>query len=216
MEIIYSAFGELEKSDTTEEVDKVLSKLDIPSKYHFDETIYPKLEFRITREELNRFVKWDSVKGSYEINLDSSNDPLARLLYAVLWKNRDLKKINHVIQGIMNSEDGDKDDGLVFYQFGKFLSSSTEPIIDQHVIRAFGIYKSRDNQKHLDYYVSLNTLSRTDKPIIASYKNWLENGLKQSLRQQNEYRYKVDKILYGLGKYAKDHHRQTKSSRSKA
>jgi len=216
MEIIYNTFRELENADTIKDLDEILGSLDIPSKYHFDETIYPKLEFKISRGELSRFVKFDPEAGSYEINLDSSNDPLARLFYAVLWKNRDLKKINHVIQGIMNSEDGDKDDGLVFYQFGKFLSSSTEPIIDQHVIRAFGIYKSLDNQKHLDYFVSLNTLSRSDKSIIAEYKNWLENGLKESLRQQHEYRYKVDKVLYGLGKYAKDHHRQTKSSRSKA
>jgi hypothetical protein len=193
-----------------------LGSLDILKKYQFDETIYPKLEFKISREELSRFVRYDPNEKIYEVMLNSNSDPLVRLLYAVLWKNRDVKKINHVIQGIMNAEDAEKDDGLVFYQFGKFLSSSTEPIIDQHVIRAFGIYKSRNNQKDLDYYVSLNTLSRRDKPIIGEYKKWLEKDLSESLRQQNEYRFKVDKILYGLGKYAKDQYRKTNNSRSKA
>jgi hypothetical protein len=52
------------------------------------------------------------------------------------WKNNDLKKLKHIIEGIKD-ENEYKKTGIVFYQFGKHLRNIGEPIIDQHVLRAF-------------------------------------------------------------------------------
>jgi hypothetical protein len=38
-----------------------------------------------------------------------------------------------------------KKNGLVFNQFGKHLADHKEPIIDQHVLRAFGIHLCKDS-----------------------------------------------------------------------
>jgi len=55
--------------------------------------------------------------------------------------------LKHIISGIKNtSEVGyKKNDGLVFYQFGKYLTKkNNEPIFDQHNFRAYAIYKERN------------------------------------------------------------------------
>ena len=60
----------------------------------------------------------------------------------------DLKKITHIIEGY-NFWRRWKGNGITFYQFGKYLSNKkAEPIIDQHIIRAFGIYEADDDEKN--------------------------------------------------------------------
>jgi hypothetical protein len=74
--------------------------------------------------------------------------PLTKLLYAVLWKNGDLAKVKHVVKGILDKRD-ESDNSIIFYQFGRHLSEKkSEPIVDQHVLRAFGIlslWKTKDS-----------------------------------------------------------------------
>src|SRR5690606_32497026 len=104
----------------------------------------------------------------------SSADPLAKLLYSVLWKNGDLLKVKHIIEGIVSEEIDDKENGLVFYQFGKYLAKMPgEPIIDQHVLRAFGAYKANGDKEKLKRLKRLSLITIKEKKLIYEYKSWL-------------------------------------------
>jgi hypothetical protein len=117
-------------------------------------------------------------------------------------------KIKHILEGVKNhgeSEITDKEDGLVFYQFGKYLSdkSSIEPIVDQHVIRAFKVYKSEDNQ--VDFFRRLQILKgRKNQNYILEYKKWLlQESNSSDLKNHEDYIYHIDQILFALGKTIK-------------
>lgn len=131
-------------------------------------------------------------------------DPLAKLLYATLWKNGDLPKIKHIVQGIIDcgEEDIGKEDGLVFYQFGKCLTGTDgEPIIDQHVIRAFAIHKHDESET--DKYRKFKSITKDSIGLIRAYKEWLRTEANQELRSQTDYAYYIDQLLFALGRMIK-------------
>ena len=126
-------------------------------------------------------------------------------MYSVLWKNRDLKKIKHIVQGILKHDEVvcSKEDGLVFYQFGKFLTKTGQPIIDQHVLRAFRIYQTKD-LKEVARWRKKDTLNKTDRSLIDDYKDWLKSDeITKDLRNQQDYSYHIDQLLFALGKTIK-------------
>ena len=128
------------------------------------------------------------------------------MLYSIVWKNGDLKKIKHIIKGIseVNDSSSEQDDALVFYQFGKYLTKNTgQPIIDQHVIRAFAVYKSTDYNR-VEELQRLETLKKTHKPLINDYINWLQGDeLSDEIKAISDYSYYIDKLLFATGKSIK-------------
>ncbi|MBK7341726.1 MAG: hypothetical protein IPJ06_00655 [Saprospiraceae bacterium] len=127
--------------------------------------------------------------------------PLERLLYSIIWKQGDLKKIHHIINGIRSNASEYSDcQGIVFQQFGSHLSNSQEePIIDQHVIRAFGV--AHVDLDEIQGLLKMSTFRKKDLPLIHQYSNWLRNlnvYIKES-NKQSVIRW-IDKILFSLGK----------------
>jgi hypothetical protein len=116
------------------------------------------------------------------------------------------KKIKHIIKGILGSENNsnDQDNALVFYQFGKYLTKIPgQPIIDQHVIRAYSIYCLTDSE-NVETLRKLETVDKTHKPIIKEYKNWLtSDNITIELKKEKEYTYHIDKLLFATGKTIK-------------
>ena len=170
---------------------------------------YPKIEFKITGEEIKTLLEQNFIDKN--LNFSSTitsklTDPLTKLLYAIAWKNGDLKKIKHIIKGVTDSEnkDSEQDDALVFYQFGKYLTKiSGQPIIDQHVIRAFAVYNETDNSQIKDLR-KIETLNKKHKVIINEYKKWLtSDNLTTELRSEIDYSYHIDKLLFATGKTIK-------------
>ena len=105
---------------------------------------------------MNKYLFFLVAKNFKEENWNLVFTIKYKLLYSIIWKNGDLLKVKHIIQGILESEienvdNNDKEfvekqDSLVFYQFGKYLTKkNNEPIIDQHVVRAFAV--SRNGRK---------------------------------------------------------------------
>jgi hypothetical protein len=174
------------------------------------ESKYPKITFSIDKKELEELSDF-SLKGDNIESLKNNiqNNTLAKLLYALVWKNGDLVKLKHIIKGIKNVDqvEDDKNDGLVFYQFGKYLTNqNNEPIVDQHVLRAFAISdrmrKSDRINSSISEWQKMETINKSNKFLIKDYKEWLKvlpinNGTAEN------YTNEIDKILFALGKTIK-------------
>ena len=93
---------------------------------------------------------------------------------------------------------------MVFYQFGRYLTKEDgEPIVDQHVLRAFGIFKAKGNRKEVDRLRKLSIVTKKDHKLIEDYRHWLRTALTPELRRVDNYAYHVDKVLFALGKAVK-------------
>ena len=177
---------------------------------------YPKINFEINYTEIKSLIEAKFIDDDLNFAADISSmikDPFTKLLYATLWKNGDLKKIKHIIKGIKDTEaeNSDQENALVFHQFGKYLTKKPgEPIIDQHVIRAFALYIKTDENDILKFR-KLQLLDKTCIPIINEYKKWLvSDELTEELKQEKDYTYFIDKLLFATGKTIKTH--KSKSS----
>lgn len=205
MEIITRTFEKLLTSKTVDEVELILDDLKVDMKYRMDDKVYPRLKFKITKQEIEE-LKEKGIITADNLLADLSNaDPLTKLLYSVSWKNGDLKKVKHIIEGIVSGQQGEKENGLVFYQFGKYLTKKPgEPIIDQHVLRAFGAYKANGDKEKLDRLKRLSLITKKEKELIDQYKLWLRTDLTKELRDNDNYSYHVDKVLFAVGKSIKE------------
>lgn len=203
-----NVFSRLESATSVEEVKKILDEVGVEEKYRMNQKRYPKLQITISEEELEKLRHQKIILDSGIVSGIDKQDALTRLLYAITWKNGDLKKLHHIISGIEARNDEERTSGFVFYQFGKHLRDKSEPIIDQHVIRAFGVYMaSKDKQvdkKEVVRLKKLSTIRRKDLRIITAYKSWLKNKLKSELKSNEDWRYQVDQVLFAVGKKLKN------------
>jgi len=204
MEKFLAVFFDLLQCKTTTQVDELLNKHKIDKQYHFSEKKYPKLHFKITQDEIMALVSTGKISSDYK-NINTEDfSPMEKLLYALIWKQGDINKIEHITRGIMSSSDEDVNDAIVFNQFGRHLSGDREePIVDQHVLRAYSVYKNHEDEKKVKHFRQLKKIAKKHSPLIQEYKSWLSIALTLELRQDPEYAYHVDKVLFSLGKYIK-------------
>lgn len=209
-EFTNQVFDLIKKSKTTEDIDNILDTLKIPIKNRMKSDAYPQIKFKLDKSDIDALINKDLIdKTTLTFKKDITEkltDPLTKLLYSTVWKNGDIKKIKHIIKGIkeVNDNSNEQDDALVFYQFGKYLTKTPgQPIIDQHVLRAFAIYKSTDDN-NIETLQKLETLKKTHKTLINDYINWLQSDeLKNELKAISEYTYFIDKLLFATGKTIK-------------
>jgi len=204
MEIVRRTFDKLRTSKTINEVERILDDLNIDKKYRMDDKIYPRLKFKITKQEIDELKDKGIITDSNLVADISNADALTKLLYSVSWKNGDLQKVKHIIEGIISGQEDKKESGLVFYQFGKYLTKRPgEPIIDQHVLRAFGIFRADGDKGKLEKLMRLSLITKKEKELIDQYKLWLRTDLTKELRDIDNYSYYVDKVLFAVGKSVK-------------
>jgi hypothetical protein len=205
MEIVRRTFEKLRTSRKVEDVERILDDLGIDKKYRMDNDSYPRLEFKITKEEIEELKKKEVISSDNLLADISNADTLTKLLYSISWKNGDLKKVKHIIDGITSGQQDEKESGLVFYQFGKYLTKKPgEPIIDQHVLRAFGIFKANGDKDKIEKLKRLSLITKKEKELIDQYKLWLRTELTKELRDNDNYSYHVDKVLFAVGKSVKE------------
>lgn len=201
LNFIEEFFERIQQAKCISEIEIIYNDPQIPLKNKMDDATYPKIEFSITQEDIQTLIDQGVLNGrdlSFEKNISLKlTDPLSKLLYATAWKNGDLKKISHIIKGIINVEEEDdrQEKALVFYQFGKYVTKrSGQPIIDQHVIRAFAIYQHKG--ENIDKWRKLYLLNKKHKEIINAYKKWLiSDSLTQELKREKDYTYYIDQLL---------------------
>ena len=209
-------FNSIKSATSNEHIDGLIAgELD---KNKMDSEAYPYLHFSLTSSEIQELFNSGLLNsdGNLTSNLSKRDDlnPLIKLLYSVLWKNGDLKKIRHIVEGVQQTDErtSNKEDGLVFYQFGKFLTKTGQPIIDQHVLRAFAVYRATDPQE-IERLRWKRTLDKNDRPLIEDYKNWLKSDeLTAELRNNHEYSYHIDQLLFALGKTIKLTRKKTRGN----
>lgn len=211
VKLVNETFLKIKNAESVKDLQDIISNEIVLKNNRMNESIYPNFEINLSPKEIMN-LKSDGIlteKGILANNLSSMElSPLEKLLYSILWKNGDLKKEMHIVEGVESSvnEGGlhDRQKGLVFFQFGKHLANKSEPIIDQHVIRSFAIFKNSLKDSVISNYRSMGSLTKTHSQIINDYKNWLvSQELTEKLRGTNSYTFFIDKILFSLGKSVK-------------
>lgn len=204
MEKVIEVFDVLLNCRTVEEVEKLLANPNWDKRFLFSEDKYPRIQFSITPDEIYELIKSGRLDDKNAIEGNCKFTPMEKLLYALIWKNGDLKKMKHIVSGILSTSEDLPDNGIVFHQYGRFLSGkSGEPIIDQHVMRAFAVYFYREDPKAVKRYLKMELITKSDHELIKKYKKWLTEDLTIELRQTPDYTYYVDKVLFALGSYLK-------------
>jgi hypothetical protein len=200
-------FEAISQASTIDELKRIENSFD--QNYRFKNGKYPRIAFSLISGEINqlRENKALSEEGVINQNLLKEN-PLAKLLYGIVWKQGDLAKVKHIVNGVINAgeEGSSQDDALVFYQFGKHLANrEDEPIIDQHTIRAFALYQEINaSDTQITLLRKKATLGKNEKSYIDDYKKWLKSdAIRDELKQKEDHVYFIDRILFGLGKEVK-------------
>jgi hypothetical protein len=200
--LVKEIFEKINEAKTINDL-KGIEEYESLSKYKMDYKNYPRIEFAITEKEINSLFPRNNLD---ELTIIPET-PLEKLLYAVIWKNGDLKKIKHIVHGIKNNstEDEEKETGIVFNQFGKYLANrSSQPIIDQHVLRAFNYWTHIDNSEKAE---KITTINKKHLNLINDYKNWIKGLIANNdlnKMDNSESLYLVDRILFALGKKIKN------------
>lgn len=210
MEFVKSIFTDIIKSKSISDLEKILDKYEVEEKYRIKTDVFPKIEFDITKSDIKKLEDEDYIVNNIfnHNKIAKVDSTISKLLYAMAWKNGDLKKIKHIIQGIKEVDEVNtsKNDGLVFYQFGKYLTKKEgEPIIDQHVLRAFKVYQSDiKNEDEISNAINLTTITKNEIKLIKDYKDWLvSDNISEELKNEIDYTYHIDKILFAVGKKIK-------------
>lgn len=184
----------------------------VPKKYLFSEKQYPPIRYSISKDELYGHLGDNGELIIGEETLGKAT-PLEKLLYSVIWKNGDLLKIQHIVDGVLAGEstpNDDKNNGLVFYSFGKHLHDKKYPIIDQHTVRAYELIvllkKCSEDSDFIAQWQNFAKNSKISMAIVKEYCNWIEvirSGIDDQEAEKNKVVSLVDKILFSIGKAAK-------------
>jgi hypothetical protein len=104
---VNDVFSAIEKAKNIQEIERIYFDFEIPEKNRINTIDYPKIEFTISKEDIEILMECGLINNSdnsFTSNITSKLiDPLAKLLYALAWKNGDLKKVKHIIRGIKES-----------------------------------------------------------------------------------------------------------------
>lgn len=206
---INSVFNLIKTSKTISELEAIQNTLNIHKKNRLKSDVYAKIEFDIKPEEIDELISNNIINKDLSFNEDITaklTDPLSKILFATVWKNGDIIKIKHILKGILEVKNtiSSQKDAFVFYQFGKYLTkTSGQPIIDQHVIRAFSLYLNTKDEQ-IDNLRKINKITNSHITIVDYYKKWLTSEeLTTELKKQKDYTYHIDKLLFAAGKTVK-------------
>lgn len=201
-------FSLMEKSKSISDINAIVDEVNIPEKYRMKTDGYPKIEFSINKQGIQKLKVQGLLNDENNLADDITekiNDPLTKLLYAIAWKNGDLKKLKYLINGVIDSGKAkySQDTALVFYQFGRYLNKGQgEHIIDQHVLRAYAVFKCEE--KSINKNRKIELIDKHHINLINDYKKWLKSEkLTEELKKESDYTYYLDQLLYATGKYIK-------------
>ena len=190
--LVNNIFSKIHDSRTISELESIPKEH--PSKFKYDENKYPPLKFEFSEEEIK------SIKNIFEdsnINLQQFlKDPIAKLLYALIWKQGDLAKLKPIVEGMIEEQELQKKEAAIFRQFGRHLKNRDEPIVDQHVLRAYGVFKNRGDIFKVS---SIRKQEKFQFEMIKCYRDWFK---KNKLSEAGSGTVQ-DHILFGLGKTIK-------------
>lgn len=215
--IVKRVFGEIEqfvhsKKLPKDAIEEILRQNPRINKVKPDTKQYPRIQFNLSESEIRKIKEAGFLDDEFRLTdkicqEENKSTPLEKLLYSVLWKQGDLNKERHIIAGVKGGEVSDE--GVVFNYFGRHLNNKIEPIIDQHVIRAFRMKSLESDDKTVrsirvkDFSASKNAV-KAKHELIKNYLDWhkkLRDTYPEKVRA--DFTYHLDLLLFGLGKYIK-------------
>ena len=171
--------------------------------------VFPQINFQFTKQDVELLKKYFE-EEEFKIKKDYSiKDPLAKLLYSLAWKNGDLGKIKHIYNGIIAGIDEPNknvNQAIVFHQFGKHLANQKQqPIIDQHVIRAYAFYISKNLDDEKQYAIRrIEEITKNHNDVVNSYVKWIQDLISEKeIENERDFIYQVDRLLFAVGKTIK-------------
>ena len=177
-EKVNKTFEQILKSESIIQLSNIINKDELLTNNKMDEKKYPNLGYTISNDDIKELKKEGKLdnKGFFSENISELKlTSLEKILYSIIWKNGDIRKEYHIVDGIdsigNNQYEDNRSNGLVFYQFGRHLAEPKEPIIDQHVLRAFAIFRCESDE--IQKIREKGTTKKSDIGMINVYKNWL-------------------------------------------
>jgi hypothetical protein len=212
IERVKKIFSLIENASTIDELIGIQNQFTQKEiKDYFPSDKYPQLEFSLSPEEVNQLKKEKVLDSDGTISKCCAKNnvlrtPLEKLLYSIIWKNGDLGKEKHITDGVLATRENKEiknEKGLVFYQFGKHLEDKNNPIIDQHVVRAFSVYEAcQSDIEQINNILKKETINAKDKDVFSRYFKW-QSKHKLKASDPIEFTYYLDRLLFGLGKSIK-------------
>lgn len=210
LKLVDAVFAEILEASSPGELSVIVSSRPELQVNRLDRKDYPELRLSINSEEIARLVSEGLLteEGEFHPQISAKAlSPLEKLLYSIAWKNGDLAKVTHIVEGVRGAHTDtvrQKGPGQVFHQFGRHLADKREPIIDQHVLRGFMLWRAdRDSEKNMNA-IRRVTLLNNQVDGIKDYKHWLRNEcFNPKLKESADYLMHIDSTLFALGKTVK-------------
>lgn len=210
-ELVEKVFSLIDKAKHPEDIEDIIKHRDLEDfktqlqKNAVKTATFPQINFQFTKDDVKVLEKYIK-DGKFKIQENSEiKDPLSKLLYSLAWKNGDLGKIEHIYNGIvagLNNPSENVKQAIVFHQFGKHLTNPKEqPIIDQHVIRAYAIYKKVGERNDFRQF---EEITNKHNYIVNSYIEWIQTlTTKNNVENKTDFIYHIDRLLFSVGKTIK-------------
>lgn len=210
MTLVETTFTKVLNAKTVLALKTIVDTDPLLKKKQMDRTKYPELQLELSAQDVACLA--DKVDEDLRLHADLSGrleTPLEKLLYALTWKNGDLQKVGHIIKGAKDAlpTSLNKGPGQVFRQFGRHLADSSEPIVDQHVLRAFQLYKLHEETKTPapDAVTAIRKKINWDNEVfwIEHYKTWLNEHFGERKCAEKKFVVNIDMVLFALGRAVK-------------
>jgi hypothetical protein len=170
----------------------------------FDTSLYPRLPRQAIFDgpKIARLIKDGSVIKNVIPHLKERY--LTQLLYAVVWKNGDRKKLRSLRQGLVgDSVDNVENGSYVFYQFGKHLIDRNQPIVDQHTGRAYAFYRDvycNRNEYSSKVAEKVRRRKKLAKTDYSDYLKWIDSTVLPTTKRRVAALSHLDQIMFTFGK----------------
>lgn len=168
------------------------------------ENKYPRFDLSISPAELQQLIDEKTlIEKEHAINLNREGgfSTFEKLLLAVLWKNGQLSRVRPIVKGILGEKNSGSDFGIIFHQFGKSLADPNEPIVDQHVLRAFCEYGDLSKVAGRKKVPRKAVFKEADRSLVDAYCSWFKEVLKKVPEaEKKDFKYRFDKLLFAIGK----------------
>lgn len=210
LRLVDAVFADILRARSAGELSAIVSQRPDLHVNRLNRKDYPELRLSINSDEIATLVADGLLTDMGEFHPRISAralSPLEKLLYSVVWKNGDLAKVTHIVEGVRGvlADTARKNGpGQVFHQFGRHLADKREPIIDQHVLRGFLLWRAdRNDEKKMDAIRRI-TLLNNQTSGINDYKSWLKTErFEPQLKESADYLVHIDRTLFALGKTIK-------------
>ena len=203
MDHIQDVFTRIEKCNSLSDLENLIKNQDYNKENEKYEKKYEKNNLTISKEEIKSLQKSGIINEAtnrLDMQKVADDQPLAKLLIALIWKNGDLSKVQHIIDGIMDESKSTSTQNLIFRQFGKSLANPGEPIVDQHVLRAFQLRSYQTEEEKIGIQRK-SVYRNTDEAHVSRYKVWFQKQLNRiPENERHDFKQKLDHLLFVMGK----------------